>query len=119
MAVVSCDAQSNAGVHQVQVSEFAKAIDSLPNEIILDVRTPEETAQGTIPGALVINFYDTDFKAQLAKLDHSRPVTVYCRSGNRSGQSIPMLQEAGFTEIFELRGGFEAWKASGAEVKKP
>jgi rhodanese-related sulfurtransferase len=29
------------------------------------------------------------------------------------------LQEAGFTEIFELRGGFEAWKASGAEVKKP
>ena len=82
--------------------------------IIIDVRTPEEVAEGTIPGALNYNFKAPEFKEQLALLDRSQPYLVYCRSGNRSGKAIEIMKEMGFRKLYEMNAGFPAY----AEYKK-
>jgi rhodanese-related sulfurtransferase len=48
----------------------------------------------------------------LGGLDPARPVAVYCKSGYRSSISSSILQAAGFKEVFNITGGFDAWKAS-------
>ncbi len=76
---------------------------------LIDVRTPEEFAQGKIGNATNMNFFDANFKEQVATLDTSKPVLVYCASGGRSAKAVAILQSLGFTEIHELKGGYNAW----------
>ena len=81
------------------------------NRQLIDVRTPEEYGQGHIDGAVNINFYDDDFAQQLEqKLNKEQPVMLYCRSGSRSAQSAEQLKALGFKEVYDLEGGFMAWK---------
>lgn len=115
----SCNAQTSAQVNTIDVAAFSKVLDSLDNEILLDVRTPEETKEGIIPGALTIDFHSPDFQKQLEGLDKSRPIAVYCRSGNRSGKSIAILQSLGFTQIYDLKGGIVAWQLADKPIVKP
>lgn len=89
---------------------FQAKMAEIPNLQLIDVRTPEEFAQGHIDGALNLNFYDDDFTQQLEqKLDKGRPVMLYCRSGNRSGQAASEMVTMGFKELYDLKGGFMAW----------
>ncbi len=103
-------------VKNVDAQEFKSLIEQ-GNGIILDVRTPQETAQGVIPGATTIDFYAPDFQEQLKKLDKSKPVYVYCKSGGRSSNAAQMLKDLGFKEIYNLNGGITAWQANGFETK--
>ncbi len=84
-----------------------------PNFVILDVRTPQEFAQGHIAGAINIDFYAPDFRQQLDRLDRDKVYMVYCRSGNRSGQTISLMRAMGFRHVYEIRGGLRAWVAAG------
>ena len=77
--------------------------------VVLDVRTPEEVAEGTIPGAVNYNFNGPDFKQQLSNLDKSKPYFVYCRSGKRSGKAIEMMKSMGFKKLYEMNAGFPAY----------
>jgi rhodanese-related sulfurtransferase len=56
-----------------------------------------------------INVHDADFSAQLAKLDKDKPVLVYCAAGSRSARAVSIMKEMGFSEIHELKGGYNAW----------
>lgn len=85
------------------------------NAILIDVRTPQEFAEGHLPGAENINIHDADFKDQFAKFNKQETIYVYCRSGSRSAKAQHMLQAIGFTRVINLEGGFLAWKAA----KKP
>lgn len=93
----------------VSQAEF-KALLKTGDVQLIDVRTPEEYNEGYIPNALNIDFYSEDFKAQLEKLDKNKPVLVYCRSGNRSGQASELLNELGFKEVYDLEGGYSQWE---------
>lgn len=101
-----------AHLERVQVEAFAMS-EKRGNRIILDVRTPNEFLAGHLPGAMNIDFYDTDFAHELTKLDPSVPYAVYCRSGNRSGQTLDAMRSIGFTDVLELDGGIVAWEQSG------
>ena len=94
----------------VSQDEFKQLISSLPYYQLIDVRTPEEIAEGKIDGALEMNFYDSNFKEQLAQLDKEKPVLVYCRSGNRSGKAAKLMNEMGFKQVYDLIGGYSEWK---------
>ncbi|MCB0537569.1 MAG: rhodanese-like domain-containing protein [Bacteroidetes bacterium] len=94
----------------VSQDEFKQLMSSLPNYQLIDVRTPEEIAEGKIDGALEMNFYDSNFKEQLAQLDKEKPVLVYCRSGNRSGKAAKLMNEMGFKQVYDLIGGYSEWK---------
>jgi phage shock protein E len=94
--------------------EKADKVMKKKSPVVLDVRTPEEVAEGTIPGSLNYNFNAPEFKEQLAALDKSQPYLVYCRSGKRSGKTIEMMKEMGFLRLYEMKAGFPAY----AEYKK-
>ena len=61
----------------------------------------------------MIDFYAEDFQAQLAELDPDVPYLLYCNSGNRSGQTVPLLQELGFSDVADVDGGIQAWMGAG------
>lgn len=84
--------------------------------VILDIRTAEEYAGGKIAGALNIDFYAADFGVQLDRLDRDSRYLVYCRTGNRSSQAMPMFEELGFTKVDNLSGGLVAWYEQGYPV---
>ena len=87
--------------------------------LVLDVRTPEETAEGIIPGAVLMDYNGPRFEEQLQSLDRYTPVHVYCASGGRSKKSMSIMKELGFQEIYDLNGGYGAWKGSGREIALP
>tara|TARA_R110002073_G_scaffold95059_5_gene220953 strand:+ start:3247 stop:3651 length:405 start_codon:yes stop_codon:yes gene_type:complete len=84
---------------------------------LVDVRTPEEYSEGYIEGFQNIDFFSNAFSQDIEKLDKSKPVIVYCKSGNRSAKSAKKMQEAGFYKIYDLEGGITKWKLEGFEVK--
>ena len=97
------------GIKTLVASDFnAKEKDS--NTVVIDVRSPEEVANGFIPGTdLFINFLDGNFQDQLQKLDKTKTYIVYCHSGNRSGKATNAMQQLGFTTIYNLQGGISGW----------
>ncbi len=84
---------------------------------LLDVQTPEEVSFGVIGGAIVIDFYDPAFTEKVKKLDKEKPVVVYCAVGGRSASASSRLRDMGFSEIYDLAGGFRSWKAAGYPIK--
>jgi glyoxylase-like metal-dependent hydrolase (beta-lactamase superfamily II)/rhodanese-related sulfurtransferase len=75
---------------------------------VVDVRNPGETAAGTIPGAATIPL--PRLSARMGELDPARPTVVYCASGYRSSIGASALAAAGFDDVSDLLGGYEAWK---------
>jgi rhodanese-related sulfurtransferase len=85
---------------------------------LVDVRTPNEFKMGHINKALNINYYDQDFSQQISKLDKSKPIYVYCRSGVRSKYSSEILKKLGFKNIYNLKGGILNWNANNLPLIK-
>lgn len=101
-------APSASAYQNIDVATFKKLM-SGSNVVVLDVRTPAEIAQGKIAGAMELNFNSPDFAQKIGQLDKSKTYLVYCRSGNRSGQACNMMQQQGFSKLYNLQGGMIAW----------
>jgi rhodanese-related sulfurtransferase len=86
---------------------------------IIDVRTPEEFNSKHLDNAVNIDISNNNFDAEIAKLDKSKPVFVYCLSGGRSKTAADKMQKIGFKEIYELDGGMLKWNAAGLSNIKP
>ena len=110
--------QSTPPFKSVEVAEFEKAMAN-KESIVLDVRTPEEYAEGHIPGThFNINVLDGDFTQKaLGALPKERVVALYCRRGNRSKTAAKILANNGYT-VVELASGFRGWVAAGKEVER-
>lgn len=94
----------------LSVEDFGKAISTTKVQLV-DVRTPKEHNDGAIPNSVNIDFYKDDFSDLMNKsLDKSKPVYVYCKSGGRSGKTCNKLVNEGFTQIYDLQGGYTAWQ---------
>lgn len=100
---------SGAIVTLDNAEEFKKRLNDSEAQLI-DVRTPEEFANGKIANATNSNFFDADFANQMGQLDKNKPVLVYCASGGRSAKAVALLKDMGFAEIHELKGGYNAWR---------
>lgn len=96
---------------------FAAAIKQ-PGTVLVDVRTPAEFAAGHLPNATLIDFESPDFATKIAALDKTKTYALYCRSSNRSGQAMALMQQAGFTSVYHLGGGINAWTAAGGNTVK-
>ncbi len=86
--------------------------------VVLDVRTAQEFAEGHLPGAVNVDFYASDFAEQLDRLQKDVPYVLYCRSGNRSGQTMPIMEQLGFREVHEIDGGIISWYAEGLPLEQ-
>ncbi len=108
-------------VEEVVVTVDAKSFkDLLASEpgTVLDVRTPEEWAEGTLKDAVKMNYQDDNFASQIESLDKNAPVFVYCRRGGRSASASEILKESGFKKVYNLDGGITSWQDNGFEVVK-
>lgn len=112
------DSSNNNQAPTQQVSPYQdlsvaafKAKMSEPGAVLMDVRTPEETAEGKIEGAMELDFRSPDFAEKLDELDKEKTYLIYCRSGNRSGQTCDMMAKKGFKNLYNLDGGFMAWSS--------
>jgi rhodanese-related sulfurtransferase len=111
LLLVGCST-STAGATNMNVLDFSKKITE-SGVVILDVRTPGEFAEGYIEGARMIDFQGGSFETEIASLDKDVTYAVYCRSGNRSGQAVKIMQDAGFLKLFNLEGGVIDWANQG------
>jgi rhodanese-related sulfurtransferase len=116
LLLVGCST-STAGAINMNVVEFSKKITE-SGVVILDVRTPGEFAEGFIEGAQMIDFQSGNFEAEIESLDKDVTYAVYCRSGNRSGQAVKIMQDAGFLNLFNLEGGVIDWANQGMSLVK-
>ena len=89
-----------------------------PNVQLVDVRTPQEFANGHLENAQNINYNDPKFKENIALLDKSKPIAVYCGVGGRSSKASKILVELGFKDITDLACGRTAWTAARKKVVK-
>lgn len=98
-----------------QGAASGSATETAPN-VIIDVRTPKEFAEGHIEGAVNIDLSSETFGESIAALDMSDSYGVYCRSGNRSAQAVTRMKEAGFTDVRDLGGMTDAAQELGREI---
>jgi len=84
--------------------------------MLLDVRTKEEYAEGHISGAKLIPIQA--LAERMSEVPHNKQVYVYCKSGGRSSRASKLLASNGYTNIENIKGGFDAWKAAGYPVEK-
>lgn len=103
------------GIINVSADEFRNLI-STGSGIVLDVRTPEETAQGHIDNASIINFYDEDFESKINLMQKDKEIYIYCRSGARSFAAAEVLERNGFNVVYNLEGGLMSWENSGHPI---
>jgi rhodanese-related sulfurtransferase len=85
---------------------------------VIDVRTPEEFAEGHLEGALNLNIEGSSFAADIAKLDPTGTYVVYCRSGNRAGKAVTAMQQIGIPNVPNLGAVADASAATGIAVVK-
>ncbi len=103
---------SAGGVTNMNVEEFSKKITEA-GVITLDVRTQGEYAEGHLEGAQLIDFQSGNFENEISSLDKNATYAVYCRSGNRSGQAVKVMHDAGFHNVYNLNGGVIDWANAG------
>ena len=78
--------------------------------LLVDVRTPEEYAEGFIAGS--VNIPLQELEARLNEIPRDMPVVVYCRSGNRATQAADLLIRNGYSDVYNM-GGVSQWEAAG------
>jgi len=81
---------------------------------VVDVRLPEERAEGRIPDSVHIQL--TELSARAGELDAERPLLVFCRSGTRSAMAVAALRGAGY-DAHDLAGGLLAWSEAGLPIE--
>ena len=106
-------------IENISPKTYSKKLSEIPEAIQIDSRTPGEYMSGYIPGAINIDVNSSDFKEQIAKLDPSKTYFVNCKAGSRSMRACKIMQNAGFTKLYNLKGGILAWEKEGNELEFP
>jgi molybdopterin/thiamine biosynthesis adenylyltransferase/rhodanese-related sulfurtransferase len=86
---------------------------------VIDVREPDEHAQGMIPGTVYIPRGFLELRIEASVPDRATPIVVYCAGGTRSVLAARSLSELGYTNVRSLAGGFSGWKRVGLPWEQP
>lgn len=108
-----------AEVTDISQAELMQRIKANHANLILDVRSPQEYAEGHIPGA--INIPHNQIASRLAEIgtQKDKEVVLYCGSGGRVVTAANTLQAAGFSKLLHLDGDMNGWRSNGSlPIKK-
>jgi len=108
--LASCSATDGGGIRRLAAAD---AVAELGGRTVIDVRTPAETVEGMLAGALNIRLEAADFRDRITALDRDGSYLLYCRTGNRSGQAATIMRDLGFTDVIDA-GGYDALVTAGA-----
>ncbi|NNC91595.1 MAG: rhodanese-like domain-containing protein [Acidimicrobiia bacterium] len=118
LGLAACGGTATTEIQLVSAPEAAAVLeDRSPGVVLLDVRTPEEFSEVRVPGSVNVDFYAADFASQLDTLAKDVPYVVYCRSGNRSSQTMDIMRDLGFSEIWDVDGGIISWSEAGLPLE--
>jgi len=105
-------------IPQIAATDFADLLNAEPDRIaVLDVRETSELEAGAIESSVHIPL--AKLKARTAELNSEKLIVVLCRSGYRSSIATSILRHAGISDIANLLGGLDAWKAAGLPCALP
>lgn len=97
---------------EISEEEYKLNLATSKDLVVIDIRTPEEIALGKITEeTLEINFYKEDFKVEIEKLDRNKTYFIYCEHANRTKEAKTIMQDLGFKNAFDLKGGIVAWES--------
>lgn len=116
LCVSSCDA--NDWIQVLSPADFQKSVQADSTAVVLDVRRPDEYAEGHLSGAVSLDWLDTEkFVQGMERLDKAKTYYVYCRSGRRSHDAAQKMMAAGL-HVVDMQGGYLAWTEQGLPVVK-
>jgi rhodanese-related sulfurtransferase len=98
-----------AKFQSVSPLEAKKLIETCPDLQLIDVRSPQEFREGALPGSRLIPFWD--FTKGNYDLPKDKPILLVCAVGGRSLAVGQLLATQGFREVYNLKGGLDAWIA--------
>ena len=99
----------NSDIPTITVDELAERLPSSP--VLIDVRQPEEHAEASIPGSILIPL--GELPQRLSEIPQADEVLVHCKAGGRSARAVAFLHEQGRTEAINVAGGMDAWLQRG------
>jgi|TARA_B100000795_G_scaffold152951_1_gene114608 rhodanese-related sulfurtransferase len=119
MSHFTVQAESVISEH-IDIHQFSNLMsESSENTKIIDVRTSEEFHAGHLPDAMLIDFYAKNFVEKVRALDKDTTYLLYCRTGNRSGQTLKLMRNLGFKAAYNMKGGMNKWAPANYPVVKP
>ncbi len=101
----------------VELEKAQQLISTNKELVILDVRTKGEFQQGHLPKAINIDYNSADFASKIDDLDRNKPYLVYCHAGVRSKAAFQMMQQKGFIQIYNMKGGWAEWSKKAQKSK--
>jgi len=104
-------------IQEVEVTELAELKESGDAFRVIDIRQPAELNAGIIPGAEALPMHLIPLRINELKRDEK--LIMVCRSGARSAQACMFLQQQGYENVYNLRGGMIAWSGNGLELGMP
>lgn len=113
------DEQENKVLQNMSAEETYQLIEENKGNadfIIIDIRTEVEYDQGYIQNAINIDYYLPDFSQTLQNLDKNKTYLIYCRSGNRSSNTLNRMNKLDFMEVYNLEGGIIIWIEEGYPI---
>lgn len=114
-------AEEKAAVsHLLAPADFQKMLSETQNEILIDLRSHGELHQiGPISGARALDWNGGVFQKIYGNFPkEGNTFMLYCQSGGRSAKAVEMMKNEGFTNVYELEGGIQAWKQAGLPVQR-
>lgn len=111
-------------VPTINLEQFKAGFDKNELGLIVDVRNPDEFAEGHIPGAVnvsrgLLEFTIWNYVGFPDKTDMNKKMTLYCKSGGRCALATKSLRDLGFTNVSSADMTFESWVKAGYPVAKP
>lgn len=104
-------------INEIEVTELAQLKENGESLRVIDIRQPAELNSGIIPGAEALPMHIIPLR--MDELNREEKLIMVCRSGARSAQACMFLQQQGYENVFNLRGGMMAWAGSGLEIGLP
>src|ERR1051326_4972824 len=97
-------------IKEIGPAELKCMQQSKENFTLIDVREPDEVAQGAIAGSVALPRGQLEYKIDTITTDTEQPIVCYCGGGGRSALAAPALKKMGFKNVMSLAGGYKGWK---------
>lgn len=105
---------AGSGFRTITPQEAKTLIERRKDLLLVDVRSPEEFRGGSLPGATLIPFWD--FAKGQYDLPTDKPILLICAVGGRSLACGQLLASRGYREVYNLKGGLDAWVEQGVPL---
>lgn len=113
-----CSACQSQDIPTLEPQAYEEALHTDTAAVLIDVRQPDEYAEGHLRGAQLLNVLETaTFQAGIAALDKSKHYYIYCRSGRRSHNAATQMKAIGL-QVTDLKRGITAWQSAGKPIVK-